>query len=81
VKHARKDYERIQDPLKLIPEGEPVFLLRAQDKLAPYLLDSWAAGAEVIGCKQDIIDLVRQQAQAMRDWQQLYCSKIPDLPS
>ena len=30
--HARKDYnERIQDSANLIPDDEPVFLLRAQD--------------------------------------------------
>lgn len=34
MKHAREDYDRIQDPLGLIPEDEPVFLLRAQDRLA-----------------------------------------------
>jgi len=32
--HARTDYDRIQDPAKLIPDDEPVFLLRGQDKLA-----------------------------------------------
>jgi hypothetical protein len=30
MKHARDDYNRIQDPAGLIPEDEPVFLLRAQ---------------------------------------------------
>ena len=30
--HARKDYNRIQDPAGLIPENEPVILFRAQDK-------------------------------------------------
>jgi len=34
MKHARPDYDRIQDPAGLIPKYEPVFLLRGQDKLA-----------------------------------------------
>lgn len=32
MKHARADYDRIQDPAGLIPEDEPVMLFRAQDK-------------------------------------------------
>ena len=36
MKHARADYDRIQDPAGLIPDNEPVMLLRAQDK---YFLD------------------------------------------
>jgi hypothetical protein len=34
MKHARDDYQRIQDPAGLIPDDEPVFLLRGQDALA-----------------------------------------------
>jgi len=32
MKHARSDYDRIQDPAGLIPADEPVMLFRAQDK-------------------------------------------------
>ena len=32
MKHARADYDRIQDPAGLIPADEPVMLFRAQDK-------------------------------------------------
>lgn len=31
MKHAREDYNRIQDPAGLIPDGEPVFLIRGKD--------------------------------------------------
>jgi hypothetical protein len=31
MKHAREDYNRIQDPSSKIPEDEPVMLFRAQD--------------------------------------------------
>jgi hypothetical protein len=41
--HARKDYMRIQDPAGLIPEDEPVFLLRAQDISAAGTVLDWAA--------------------------------------
>lgn len=54
MKHARNDYNRIQDPglenPDLIPNGstpiaadEPVFLLRAQDRTAAATLRHWAA--------------------------------------
>jgi hypothetical protein len=32
MKHARPDYDRIQDPCDIIPHDEPVMLFRAQDK-------------------------------------------------
>lgn len=46
MKHARPDYNRIQDPLGLIPEDEPVFLLRGKDILTPTALEAWIAAAE-----------------------------------
>ena len=46
MKHARPDYDRIQDPLAVekggIPENEPVFLLRAQDRIAARVVRIWA---------------------------------------
>lgn len=54
MKHARQDYNRIQDPAltdpSLLSEGstpigedEPVFLLRGQDKLAADIVDAYAS--------------------------------------
>ena len=34
MKHARSDYDRIQDPDGKIPANEPVFLIRGQDVCA-----------------------------------------------
>jgi hypothetical protein len=34
MRHAREDYNRFQDPENLIPDEEPVFLLRARDRYA-----------------------------------------------
>ena len=46
MKHARPDYSRIQDSLSIekggIPEDEPVFLLRAQDRVAARVVRIWA---------------------------------------
>lgn len=42
MKHARKDYDRIQDPAGLIPDNEPVFLVRGQDKMGWIVCVVWA---------------------------------------
>lgn len=44
MKHARDDYNaRIQDSASKIPEDEPVFLLRAQDRTAARVVRYWAS--------------------------------------
>ena len=64
MKHARPDYNRIQDPMNLIPTDEPVFLLRAQDCTAAEVVDFWAslqpAGA--------LRNLAMAHAEVMRRW-------------
>lgn len=59
MKHARADYDRIQDPAGLIPEDEPVFLLRGQDIFAPQRLRDWANAIEA---------QFTQDPQDARDW-------------
>lgn len=81
MKHARPDYNRIQDPDDKIPEDEPVFLLRAQDVTAPFLVRMWAQQAESFGAKQDIVDAARRQAANMTEWQREHGMKIPDMPT
>ena len=80
MKHARKDYDRIQDPQKLIPEDEPVFLLRAQDKFAPKLVALWALLAVEDGVDIKMVKMVRNHAEEMNAWQKVNGAKTPDLP-
>lgn len=77
MKHARPDYNRIQDPDNKIPENEPVFLLRAQDVAASLAVDAWAGLAARAGADPKIVQMAREQAQLMREWQ---LKKVPDLP-
>jgi hypothetical protein len=80
--HARKDYNRIQDPQKKIPENEPVFLLRGQDKFAPELLLRWAAKLRLDGGDPNMAQMVETHAQAMIEWQTTAVTgncKQPDL--
>jgi folylpolyglutamate synthase/dihydropteroate synthase len=80
MKHARPDYNRIQDPAGLIPEDEPVFLVRGQDRNAPETLRVWAAIAQENGAERDIVNAAYSQAEAMEAWQAQGHSKVPDLP-
>jgi len=79
--HARKDYqERIQDSANIIPEDEPVFLIRAQDIVGPSIVETWAEWAEAGGAAPNIISAARSHAIAMRKWQEEHGSKVPDMP-
>jgi hypothetical protein len=79
MKHFREDYNRIQDPAGLIPENEPVFLLRGQDKLAPSLLLRWAAELRLQGGNPEMARIVEDGAQEMIEWQKNINKKLPDL--
>lgn len=77
MKHARDDYNRIQDPAGLIPEDEPVFLLRGQDKFAAETLRYYAY---LVQHSRDpdvgIILRTEEQAREMDAWPK---KKAPDL--
>lgn len=80
MKHTREDYNRrIQDSEGKIPEDEPVFLLRAQDKIAPEVVARWVELAEYEKADPNIIRAARAQVQAMLVWQYNHGSKVPDL--
>ncbi len=81
MKHARSDYDLIQDPRQNgIPEDEPVFLLRAQDICSPDIVMDWAQKAEDMGASSEIVKLARDQAVAMLNWGEKHKRQIPDLP-
>ena len=79
MKHARPDYDRIQDPDGLIPKDEPVFLIRGQDVSAPLVVEFWASIVQAKGGSPHIIAAARGQAEAMRKWQEKNV-KVPDMP-
>ena len=80
MKHAREDYNRIQDPDELIPDDEPVFLLRGQDELAPDLLRQWAVQLLAKGGSGIMAEMVIKHAEEMKEWQKTKAKKLPDLP-
>jgi hypothetical protein len=79
MKHGREDYNRIQDPAGLIPEDEPVFLLRGQDRLAPDVLRHWAHQLLESGGDGKMAQMAMQQANDMLVWQAKHKRKLPDL--
>ena len=80
MKHAREDYNRrIQDNEEIIPEDEPVFLLRAQDKHAPVILRFYASLVNGVGGNPDIIRNTMCHARNMEMWQEDYGCKSPDM--
>lgn len=81
MKHARPDYERIQDPAGLIPDDEPVFLIRGQDAAAPVAVAFYADAAEAYGADPTLVAAVLAHVEAMKEWQKKHGKKVPDLPS
>jgi len=66
--HARADYNRIQDPANKIPQDEPVFLLRGQDKVAAAAVRVWAALNDEAGGDPEASRLAREHADKMDVW-------------
>lgn len=80
--HERNDYnKRIQDSAGIIPDDEPVFLLRAQDNLAPNILREYAVRVNKKG-NREMADRVWEHAAAMEKWRGDNQDKIknPDAP-
>lgn len=88
MRHARPDYNRIQDPAlqdpSLLAEGttpfgedEPVFLLRARDRTAPAALRFWAGMQPP---QSGSARVARAWAEEMERWQALNGCKTADLP-
>lgn len=78
MKFTRDDYnKRIVDKARKIPEDEPVFLLRAQDKYAPSTLRFYAKLLEEDG-NIEMAEELRAHARNMIVWQKSVKVKAPD---
>lgn len=78
MKFTRDDYnERIIDKAGKIPDDEPVFLLRAQDKYAPSTLRYYAKLLEENG-NLEMAEELRAHARQMIVWQKSVKVKKPD---
>lgn len=83
--HARSDYNfRIQDAQHIIPEDEPVFLLRGQDKFAPEILKHYLQllkDHNTDNQYDEMIFAIEQHIKFMINWQRERNIKLPDMPS
>lgn len=82
MRHARTDYNaRIQDSAGLIPDDEPVLLVRGQDAAALATCDAWIDEARRRGAEPEIVEAVSRHRAEIALWQQRHGSKIPDAPA
>lgn len=88
MKHARKDYDRIQDPLNLIPVSEPVFLLRGQDVCAVDMLAHYCNLLQKKGvipeqtfsaAQHPLVTSIQNHIELVRQWQRNVALKNPDM--
>lgn len=81
--HARKDYQRFQDPLnsreKGIPKDEPVFLLRAQDKLFVPILVIYRMMAKMAGCSAEMLQTISAHIELAKFYNIKHPVKTPDI--
>jgi len=77
--HAREDYNRIQDPVGKIADDEPVFMVRAQDKLAPAVMRHWAMLQRLIGGDPKMAQMVEDHALKAEEWQRENGCKVADI--
>lgn len=68
MKHARDDYDRFQDPAGKIPDGEPVFLIRAQDVVGADAVRMWAMLNDHAGGDPELSRRARAHAMRMEKW-------------
>lgn len=81
MRHARRDYDGIQDRSGKILEDEPVFILRARDVNGPELVVSWAQQALEDGADPELCRRVAQWAEYMAEWRAEHGGgKVPDTP-
>lgn len=79
--HAREDYNlRVQDISGIIPDDEPVFLLRGQDILATETLEHYIIRLKAMGGDPRILALLEEHLTKMAKWSMDHSSKLPDLP-
>lgn len=77
MRHARADYNRFQDPENKIPDDEPVFLLRAQDRCAAKVVRFWAQFNKDSGGDHALSEQVMEWAIEFDKWP---VKKHADLP-
>lgn len=74
---GKRDPEGMQP---VIPDDEPVFLIRGQDLAAIPAAEAWCEAASELGADPELIATVRRHIELVREWQQDH-AKVPDAPA
>jgi hypothetical protein len=77
--HARKDYNRIQDPEGKIGVDEPVFLMRAQDDAFMKIL-TFAIGVYKEQQASGVPDRLIRHLELAEHWRATHPTKVADVP-
>lgn len=64
----------------IIPDNEPVFLIRGHDPLAYDLCIDYANRAELIGCAPELVAAIRRHAELIREWAEKHPHNPADAP-
>jgi hypothetical protein len=78
MRHAREDYNRIQDPAGLIDADEPVFLIRAKDVVSGDAVRAWANLHLMNGGDPEMARAACQHAALMDAWPTKQKADAPD---
>ncbi|GIL13651.1 MAG: hypothetical protein BroJett038_23710 [Chloroflexota bacterium] len=62
--------------MRLIPDDEPVFLVRGQDVVGAATVRAWADMAQDAGAAREIVRIAREHAEKMAAWPK---KKVADL--
>lgn len=71
-------YKHHDSCLANVADDEPIFVLRAQDKLAPVLVNLWCDLARMHGCSSAKIGEAGVLIHHMKTWQEEHGCKWPD---
>ena len=73
-------YGEIRAELKEFHPGEPVFLLRATDPLAPVAVREYAKRCEESGCSTAHVEAAIAHAERIEEWQRAHFELVKSLP-
>ncbi len=80
--HARSDYnERFQDLAGIVPDDEPVFLIRGQDQVGHLAVRAYAHLHRVNGGSDQVYQAAMEHADRMEAWTKERKSKAADMPA
>jgi hypothetical protein len=72
------DSKKVRKYLRAFDEGEPLFVIRARDVLAPTTIRVWVALAREAYVSEQKVAAALVRCQEIEAWQELYGAKLPD---